>query len=78
MPDLVRATDSLGQVTCPVVHQDTPAVEQVRTGIGRLDTVLDHMCQGRLDYLPGMVGLLGCPDLETSHAGSGGCPSGYR
>ena len=27
--DLARATDPLGQVTRPVVHQDTPAFEQV-------------------------------------------------
>jgi len=30
--DLVRATDPLGQVARPVVHQDTPAVEQVGAG----------------------------------------------
>ena len=45
----------LGQVTRPVVHQDTPAFEQVRAGIGRLDPVPDHMRQGRLDHLPGMI-----------------------
>ncbi len=48
----------LGQVTCPVLHQDTPAVEQVGAGIGRLDPVANHMRQGRLDHLPGMVGPL--------------------
>ena len=55
----------LGQVTCPVVHQDTPAFEQVRAGIGRLHPVPDHMRQGRLDHLPGMVRLLTCPIAEA-------------
>ena len=55
LPDLVGATDPLVQVTRPVVHQDTPALEQVRTRIGRLDPVADHMSQGRLDHFPGMV-----------------------
>ena len=45
-----------GQVTRPVVHQDTPALEQVRAGIGCLDPVPDDMRQGCLDHLPGMVG----------------------
>ena len=57
--------DSLGQVTCPVVHQDTPAVEQVGARIGRLDPVADHMRQGRLDHLPGMVRLQ--PFGNTGH-----------
>jgi len=43
----------LGQVTRPIVHQDTPAFEQVRAGIVRLDPVPDHMRQGRLDHPPG-------------------------
>ena len=55
LPDLVGATDPLGQVTRPVIHQDLPAFEQVRAGIGRLHPVPDHMRQGRLDHLPGMV-----------------------
>ena len=42
------------EVGGPVVHQDTPALEQVRAGIGRLDPVPDHMRQGRLDHLPGI------------------------
>ena len=63
--DLVGATDPLVQVTRPVVHQDTPSFEQVRTRIGRLDPVPDHMRQGRLDHLPGMIGLLGCPIAEA-------------
>ena len=41
------------EVGGPVVHQDTPALEQVRAGIGRLDPVPDHMRQGRLDDFPG-------------------------
>ena len=44
---LARATDPPGQKTRPVIHQDTPALEQVRGGIGRLDPVPDHMRQGR-------------------------------
>ena len=56
---LARATDPPGQVTRPVIHQDTPALEQVGAGIGRLDPVADHMRQGRLDHLPGVIGLLG-------------------
>ena len=47
-----------GQVTRPVAHQDLPAFEQVRAGIGRLHPVPDHMRQGRLDHLPGMIRLL--------------------
>ena len=43
------------EVGGPVVHQDTPALEQVRAGIGRLDPVPDHMRQGRLDDFPGMI-----------------------
>ena len=50
---LARATDPPGQVARPVVHQDTPAVEQVRAGIGRLD------------HFPGMIGLLGRPVPEA-------------
>ena len=45
------------EVTRPVVHQDTPALEQVRAGIGRLHPVPNHMRQGRLDHPPGMVRL---------------------
>ena len=55
----------LGQVTRPVVHQDTPALKQVRAGIGRLDPVPDHMRQGRLDHLPGMFRLLPRPVPEA-------------
>ena len=45
----------LGQVTRPVVHQDTPALEQVQAGIGRLDLVPDCMRLDRLDHLLEMV-----------------------
>ena len=65
LPDLVGATDPVGQVTRPVVHQDTPALEQVRAGIGRLHPVPDHMRQGRLDHLSGMVRLLTRPVPEA-------------
>ena len=54
-----------GQVTRPVVHQDTPPLKQVRAGIDRLHPVPDHMRQGRLDHLPGMVRFLGCPIAEA-------------
>ena len=45
----------LGQVTRPVVHQDTPAFEQVRAGIGRLHPVAGHLRQGRFDHLSEMI-----------------------
>ena len=50
MPDLVRATDPLGQVARPVVHQVTPPLEQVGAGIDRFDSILDHMRRSRLDH----------------------------
>ena len=65
MLDLTRATDSLGQVTCPVVHKGTSAVEQVRAGTGHLDSIAEHMCQGRLYHLPGMIGLFTCSVSEA-------------
>ncbi len=64
-PGLPRATDPPGQVTRPVVHQDTPALEQVRASIGRLDPVADHMRQGRLDHFSGMIRLFGRPVPEA-------------
>ena len=70
--DLVRAAHPLVQVTRPVVHQDTPTFEQVGAGIGRFDPVPDHMRQGRLDHLPGMVRLLTCPVPESCRVP--GCP----
>ncbi len=54
-----------GQVTRPVVHQDTAALEQVRAGIGCLHPVPNDMRQGRLDDLPGMVRLQ--PFGNTGH-----------
>jgi len=48
----------LGQVTRPIVHQDTPAFEQVRAGIVRLDPVPDHMRRAAPITPPGMVCLL--------------------
>ena len=53
----VRLSTPTGQVAGPVIHESAPPLEQVRAGIGRLDPVLNHMGQGRLDHLPGMVGL---------------------
>ncbi len=55
----------LGQVTRPIVHQDTLALEQVRAGAGRLHPVPDHMRQGRLDHFPGMVRFLTRPVPEA-------------
>ena len=55
----------LGQVTRPILHQDTPPLEQVRAGVGRLDLVPDYMRQGRLDHLSWMIRLLGRPVPET-------------
>ena len=60
-----RVPRPLGQVTRPVVYQDTPAVEQDGAGIGWLYPVPDHMRQGRLDHLPGMVRLQ--PFGNTGH-----------
>ena len=45
----------LGQVERPVIHQDTPAFEQVGTRIGGFDLVPDHVRQGRLDHFSGMI-----------------------
>ena len=42
-----------GKVGRPVVHQPPPQLEQVRTRVGRLDLVLDHVGQRRLDDLAG-------------------------
>ena len=62
---LARATDPPGQITRPVIHQDTPALEQVGAGIGRLDPVANHMRKGRLDHLPGIIRLFGRPVPEA-------------
>ena len=50
-----------GQVRCPVVHEPTAALEQVRAPIGRLDPVLYHMREGCLNNLARMIRLLGRP-----------------
>ena len=55
----------LGQVTRPVLYQDTLALKQIRARIGRLDPVPDHMRQSRLDHLSRMIGLLTCPVPEA-------------
>ena len=44
-----------GQEPGPLLHQDPAALEEVRASIGRLEPVPDHMRQGRLDHLPGMI-----------------------
>ena len=62
--DLVRASDPLGQVPGPVVHDDAVPLKQVGAGIGLLHPVPDHMRQDRLDHLPGMVRLFGRPVPE--------------
>ena len=53
-------------------HADTPAIEQVRAGIGCLHPVPDRIRQGRLDHPPGMVRLLTCPVPESCRVP--GCP----
>ena len=69
-----RSTDWCGlqfltlanQVRRPIVHEPTPALEQVRAPIGCLDPVLDHMREGRFDDLARMIRLL-CTDSDTFH-----------
>ena len=36
----------LGQVSSPVIHQDTSSLKQVGAGIGRLPSIRRHVCQG--------------------------------
>ena len=43
----LRFSTLAGQVGCPVLHEPTPALEQVRAPVGRLDPFLDHMCQAQ-------------------------------
>ena len=50
-----------GQVTRPLVLQRPSALKQVRAGIGCLDPVPDHMRQGCLNHLPGMICLFSRP-----------------
>ncbi len=52
---VVEKIDQADEETRTVLHQDTPALEQVRAGMGHVHPVADHMRQGRLDHLPGMV-----------------------
>ena len=59
--DLLRAFPA--EVGGPVLHQDPPALEQVRAGVGRLDFVPDHVRQGRLDDLSWMIRLFGLPPI---------------
>ena len=44
-------------LVCPFLHQDRTEIEQARAGIGRLHPTADHMRQGCLDHLAGMIGL---------------------
>ena len=55
---------SVGEVLRPVIHEPPPTLEQVGTGIGGFNLVLDHVRQRRLDDLPRVVGLLGSPVPE--------------
>jgi len=61
----LRLSTRAGHVAAPVIHEPAPALEQVGAGIGRLDPILDHMRQGRLNHLPGMVGFLSRPVPEA-------------
>ena len=54
-------TTACREIGRPVVHQPPPALKQVRPGVGRLDLVLDHVRQRRLDDLARVIGLLGRP-----------------
>ncbi len=53
------------EVRRPLVHQQPPSLEQVRARIGRLDLVLDHVSQRRLDDLARMVRHARPPSLGT-------------
>ena len=54
------------QISLPFLHrQPAAALEQVRAPIGRLDPVLDHMREGRLDDLARMIRRLGRPVAAT-------------
>ena len=56
-----RAWREIGR---PLVHQPPAALEQVRPRVGRLDLVLDHVRQRRLDDLARVVRLLRRPIPE--------------
>ena len=53
----------LGQVTRPVVHQDTPAFKQVRAGIGRLENLQGAATQRH----PVLAVCLGPPGRDGPH-----------
>ena len=48
----------------PLVHEPPPALEQVRTRIGGLDFVLDHVRERHLDNLARVIRFFGCPVPE--------------
>ena len=53
------------QVTRPIVHQPSPAIEQVRPPVGCFDLVADLVRQRRLRHLARMIGLLNRPEPEA-------------
>ena len=55
----------LGQVTRPIVHQDTPPLKQVRAGIGRFDLVPDNVRQRRLHDRMRRVRAFSRPTIEA-------------
>ena len=42
----------------PVLHQDAPALKEIRAGAGRRDLVPDHVRQDCLDHLAWMIRFL--------------------
>ena len=55
----------LGQVTRPIVHQDTPPLKQVRACIGRFDLVPDNVRQRRLHDRMRRVRAFSRPTIEA-------------
>ena len=55
-----------GQIRCPILHEPTPPLEQVRAPVGGLDLVANDVCKRRLRHLAGVVGLLGGPSPGTT------------
>ncbi len=51
----------VGQEPRPLLHQDAPALEQVRASVGCLHLVADHVRQRRLHHCMGRVRTLGRP-----------------
>ena len=45
------ALAGLGHIGCPIGHQPTTPLDQVRAPVGRLDLVADLVCQCRLHHL---------------------------